>query len=68
MADTQVSNDETQLRETLRLLAPGTPLRDGLERILRGRTGALVVLGHDRTIESMASGGFPINKIGRAHV
>ena len=61
MADTQVSNDETQLRETLRLLAPGTPLRDGLERILRGRTGALVVLGHDRTIESMASGGFPIN-------
>lgn len=61
MVDTQLSSDETTLRETLRLLAPGTSLRDGLERILRGRTGALVVLGHDRTIESMASGGFPID-------
>ena len=33
------------LRETLGQLAPGTALRDGLERILRGRTGALIVLG-----------------------
>ncbi|PQP51890.1 DNA integrity scanning protein DisA, partial [Mycolicibacterium austroafricanum] len=30
------------LRETIARLAPGTPLRDGLERILRGRTGALI--------------------------
>ena len=28
------------LRETIGRLAPGTALRDGLERILRGRTGA----------------------------
>ena len=34
-----------QLRETLALVAPGTVLRDGLERILRGRTGAIIVLG-----------------------
>ena len=33
-------------------IAPGTALRDGLERILRGRTGALIVLGHDKTVES----------------
>ena len=33
------------LREAVAQLAPGTALRDGLERILRGRTGALVVLG-----------------------
>ena len=31
------------LRETIARLAPGTALRDGLERILRGRTGALIV-------------------------
>ncbi len=31
-------------------LAPGTPLRDGLERILRGRTGALIVLGYDDSV------------------
>ncbi|HMA46803.1 MAG TPA: DNA integrity scanning protein DisA, partial [Frankiaceae bacterium] len=32
-------------RSTLAAVAPGTPLRDGLERILRGNTGGLVVLG-----------------------
>ena len=49
------------LRATLALMAPGTALRDGLERILRGRTGALIVLGHDRTVESLCTGGFPLD-------
>ncbi|WP_411375208.1 DNA integrity scanning diadenylate cyclase DisA [Arthrobacter sp. MPF02] len=51
---------EEQLRATLGRVAPGTPLRDGLERILRGRTGALIVLGSDRTVDSICSGGFDI--------
>ncbi len=49
---------EETLRATLAAVAPGTELRDGLERILRGRTGALIVLGHDRVVDSMCSGGF----------
>ncbi len=49
------------LRTTLAAVAPGTSLRDGLERILRGRTGALVVLGHDKTVEAISSGGFPLD-------
>ena len=49
------------LREALAKLAPGTPLRDGLERVLRGHTGGLIVLGHDRTVESLCSGGFELN-------
>ena len=32
------------MRATLAAVAPGTALRDGLERILRGNTGGLVVL------------------------
>lgn len=51
---------EDALKATLARVAPGTALRDGLERILRGRTGALIVLGIDRTIESICSGGFEI--------
>jgi diadenylate cyclase len=43
------------LRATLALMAPGTVLRDGLERILRGRTGALIVLGHDAIVESICT-------------
>ncbi|MEO6821012.1 MAG: DNA integrity scanning protein DisA, partial [Candidatus Nanopelagicales bacterium] len=36
------------MRAAVAQVAPGTLLRDGLERILRGRTGGLVVLGFDR--------------------
>lgn len=49
------------LRQTLAAVAPGTELRDGLERILRGRTGALIVLGHDQTVEQICSGGFELD-------
>jgi diadenylate cyclase len=49
------------LRETLRRVAPGTALRDGLERILRGRTGALIVLGYDERVESICDGGFSLD-------
>ncbi len=47
-----------RLRATLAAVAPGTKLREGLERVLRGRTGALVVLGYDKTVESLCTGGF----------
>lgn len=53
--------DDEVMRATLADVAPGTELRDGLERILRGRTGALVVLGHDATVEEMSTGGFPLD-------
>jgi diadenylate cyclase len=49
------------LRATLAQVAPGTQLRDGLERILRGHTGALIVLGHDKIVESLCTGGFPLD-------
>ncbi len=49
------------MRATLAAVAPGTQLRDGLERILRGGTGALIVLGSDKTVEGMCSGGFGID-------
>jgi diadenylate cyclase len=54
-------SDDQLLRATLAAVAPGTALRDGLERILRGRTGALIVLGHDKVVESMSTGGFPLD-------
>ena len=53
--------DDDLLRATLAAVAPGTALRDGLERILRGRTGALIVLGNDKVVESISSGGFPLD-------
>jgi diadenylate cyclase len=52
--------DET-LRGVLATVAPGTPLRDGLERILRGNTGGLIVIGWDRVVEGLCTGGFPLD-------
>ncbi len=54
-------SDDDLLRATLAAVAPGTDLRDGLERILRGRTGALIVLGNDKVVESISTGGFPLD-------
>jgi diadenylate cyclase len=49
------------LLATLAAVAPGTALRDGLERILRGKTGALIVLGQNKLVESLCSGGFVLD-------
>ncbi len=47
-------------RAALTALAPGTALREGLERILRGNTGALIVLGYDQVVAGLCSGGFEL--------
>ncbi len=52
---------DARLKEILARVAPGTELHDGLERILRGRTGALIVLGFDRSVEQIANGGFTLD-------
>jgi diadenylate cyclase len=56
-----VATTEDLLRTTLAAVAPGTALRDGLERILRGNTGGLIVLGHDRAVEALCTGGFTLD-------
>jgi diadenylate cyclase len=56
-----VSKDQEERRRALAAVAPGTALRDGLERILRGSTGALIVLGFDQAVADLCSGGFELN-------
>jgi len=52
---------DVSMRITLALIAPGTALREGMERILAGNTGALIVLGYDKVVESLCTGGFPMD-------
>ncbi|WP_349827202.1 DNA integrity scanning diadenylate cyclase DisA [Brevibacterium litoralis] len=59
-AEAETASHELML-ETLAQVAPGTQLRDGLERILRGRTGGIVVLGTSKVVETISTGGFPID-------
>jgi diadenylate cyclase len=46
------------LHEALAKVAPGTPLREGLDRIVRARMGALVVIGDGPDVLNICSGGF----------
>jgi diadenylate cyclase len=55
-----IGRDERR-RAALAVVAPGTALRDGLERIVRGNTGALIVLGYDQTVRDLCSGGFELS-------
>jgi len=42
----------------LRLVAPGTPLREGIDRILQAKMGALIVVGDQPPVLNICSGGF----------
>jgi diadenylate cyclase len=55
-----IGRDEHR-RAALAVVAPGTALRDGLERIVRGNTGALIVLGYDQSVRELCSGGFELS-------
>ena len=51
-------NDAQRFREVITMLAPGTELRDGLDRVIRAHAGALVVLGYEDHIRRICSDGF----------
>ena len=54
-------SDAQRFREVITMLAPGTELRDGLDRVIKASAGALVVLGYEDHIERMCSDGFEID-------
>lgn len=47
--------------KAIKILAPGTPLREGLENILRAKTGALLVIGDSPQVMEIEEGGFEIH-------
>ena len=54
---------EDNITEILKLIAPGTPIRDGLENILRARTGALLLItNNNEVLKEVVDGGFTINE------
>jgi diadenylate cyclase len=47
--------------EWVKMIAPGTPLREGLDNIIRAKTGALIVIGDSPQIMDIIDGGFYID-------
>ena len=55
--------NENSITEILKLIAPGTAIREGLENILRAKTGALLLItDNNDTIKEVVDGGFSINE------
>src|SRR5256886_12731481 len=46
------------MTEALAGVAPGRPLREGLDRILQARMGAMIVVGDGPEVLAVCSGGF----------
>lgn len=55
-------NREVNTTDILKLLAPGTQIRAGLENILKAKTGALIVMGDSKEVLDLVDGGFNINE------
>lgn len=49
------------MRDALARIGPGTPLRDGIDRVVRSKAGALIVLSDDPEVLSICSGGFLVD-------
>lgn len=49
---------DAALLHTLKQLAPGSPLRDGLDRVLQSGRGGLIVIGDGPDVLNICSGGF----------
>lgn len=54
-----VVNDE--ILEVLKMIAPGTAIREGLENILKAKTGGLIVVGDGEEVMKIADGGFNLD-------
>ncbi|MDI3280753.1 MAG: DNA integrity scanning diadenylate cyclase DisA [Bacillota bacterium] len=52
---------DKRLLRCIKMLAPGTQLHEGLESILRARTGALIVVGDSEAVMKLVDGGFRID-------
>lgn len=52
---------DSEIKKVLKIISPGTALREGLENILRAKTGGLIVLGNNESVLDIVDGGFNIN-------
>lgn len=53
---------ENTRTEIMKLIAPGTPIREGLENVLKAKTGALIIIGDTKEVLDLVDGGFKIDE------
>ena len=50
-----------ELVDILKMVAPGTQIREGIENILNAKTGGLIVIGDGKEVLNILDGGFYVN-------
>lgn len=55
------SHGKENIFDAIKMVSPGTRLREALENIVRAKTGALIVVGDSEEIMEIVDGGFNIN-------
>ncbi len=56
-------NKDSAIVDVLKMIAPGTPIRDGLDNVLKAKTGALLLItDNESVINDIVDGGFYINE------
>lgn len=55
-------NQDNEVTDILKLISPGTPIREGLDNILKAKTGALIVMEDTKDVLDLVDGGFYINE------
>ena len=53
---------ENDFIDILKLIAPGTAIREGLDNILKAKTGALLVFSDNKEVLDLVDGGFFIDE------
>lgn len=53
---------QEEILELLKLVAPGTSLREGLDNILKAKTGALIVVSENENVMNIVDGGFKLDQ------
>ena len=53
--------EDNEIKNILKLVSPGTSLREGLDNILRAKTGGLIIVGDSENVMKLVDGGFNIN-------
>ena len=58
----EVWNRSAELMQILKMIAPGTGLREGLDNVLKAKTGGLIVIGDSEAVLKLVDGGFRIDQ------
>ncbi|NLO33732.1 MAG: DNA integrity scanning protein DisA [Candidatus Hydrogenedentes bacterium] len=61
MANRKKMNEDERFQEVLKMIAPGTPMREAISAILQSRMGALICIGNPTRLSRHSEGGVKLD-------